>query len=296
MSISDQLAVLWQPVFGLAWDHGPIVAFFTAFAASWGMMNLLAIVLERRILLPSQQYASFYKGDVWGLSVMVAALNAMARFLPRGGTAWYQATWWHALWLIIGFLVGMGYLVMEYKRGAYSLAQIFSPTKIYHNPVLFPIMFYWLIANGVPIMLYSRLGPRGILEGNWVGILPLVVFIAAASYWAKLIWTDMKSDASDKQAHVAITAREMVAALSGAILLTVAVVWAPRSQLVSGLLTFGSFLAGLGYYGVLLLCDTSLSPGIKPWAHIPYRWSYLLPWKRTPWPFWTAHLEVVPIL
>src|SRR4051812_8633736 len=111
------------PGFGFLWNHGILMAAFYAVLIGWGGMNLVALLLEHRVLVPSQQYVSFYKGDLFGLPVMMAAVAGMMVMLPEGHH-WYQSPIWHVSWLVAALAIGVGFKAMEYKGGSYTLRQI----------------------------------------------------------------------------------------------------------------------------------------------------------------------------
>jgi FtsH-binding integral membrane protein len=193
MRVSDKLGSLsW-----LAWfyDHGWLAAALITAAVSWGAMNIIALVFERRVLWPSEQYAAFYWGDLIGLSGAAAAITYMARWLPAGHQ-WYHSVLWHGVVLWVSFVGGAIYWVME--KPNYTHAQLFSPTKLYHNWVIYGLVGYWLISAGIPVLMYSG---RSLIRNQDLGaIAATLVLVGFLAFYG---WTNVY-DASHKKpnAHV----------------------------------------------------------------------------------------------
>ena len=284
MTPSDKLGSL--PYLGAIFDHGFAAALAWGILASFGAMNILAVVLEHRVLIPNQQYASFYKGDLLGLPVMIGSIASMAVGIAAG-VYWFQGTWWHVTWLSIGLAVGVGFMLMEYSAHAYTIHQMLSPTKLYHNLVVFPLMVYWVCANGIPTLIYSENGPRGIFHGNYTGLVPVVVFGASLAYWIKLILHDLKvSDDPSKQAHVGVTAPQVFASLALLVAIAALVTVMPKNT-HSALVLSLVFMTALGFYLATYAHDGTLPKGAKPWAHVEVDWGEILPWGHQNYPFWT---------
>jgi hypothetical protein len=279
------------PWLGAIFDHGMFLAWLGAVMASWGMMNLLAITLERRVLIPSQQYQSFYKGDLVGLPVIVAMIQPMLGQLPSGHH-WYQSALWHWLAVVVGAVVGVAFMAMEYQSGIYTKAQLFSPLKLYHNLIVFPLFIYWVFAAGVPALIYSSLGVRGVLEHGWQPTLLLVGLLAAAGYWVRLVLKELQmseEEHAQKRAHVAVSPREAVPLMPACVMLGVVLALGSH-EARTAMLTSAVCLGGFAYYGATVGFETAGKAGPKPWAHVPFKLSYAMPWRKKPWPFWTRGL------
>ncbi len=136
--------------FQLVFDHGPVMAGLSIFAVSWLTMNLIAIAIEHRLLVPSQQYPSFYYGDLIFLTTLAAVITANLHYLPATRGHWYQSPTWH--WTVLLAAFAFGVLFHLHDKGAYTLAQWNSPTKLYHDFIVFAVIGYILVAAGIPVL------------------------------------------------------------------------------------------------------------------------------------------------
>lgn len=288
MPPSEMLGAL--PFLGSIWDYGFLQALVKAIIASWGLMNLFALVLEWRILYPSQQYASFYRGDLVGLPIMIGAGAIMAPGLPTG-EFWYQSAWWHIGCLVLGLLIGVGLAASEYLSGAYSLAQILSPTKIFHNGFVFPMFVYWMLGNMTIILWQSKWGLRGLLAGDSRSIITFAVFGVATVYYVRLLWKDIKADHSNevkrKHAHAPLAGKDFAMVMSIlALSLLVRFILDLSATSAITFLGMALFLYAAAVYGTTYGFDATQAPD-KPWAHIPFHPRYLLFWRRSSRPPWS---------
>jgi hypothetical protein len=135
----------YLPVLGAALRHGPWIAGLCAFAVTPGALIVIARVLERRWLVPREQFAAVTYGDpllavaaglaVWltgsrtphGLTGPAAGVVAVAAMLLFGLAQWRD----------------------ELRRGYYTPAQATAPTKIWHQLVVYPVLGYWLWTAGI---------------------------------------------------------------------------------------------------------------------------------------------------
>lgn len=101
-------------------------------------------------LSPSKQFLSFFPGDLF-LGVMAASLLVSAQDLP-GEKAWYNATWWHVLVLVGALVIATVLTWLEWKSGVYPTAAVFSPTKIYHNFLLYGGYGYIIVTTLVAVL------------------------------------------------------------------------------------------------------------------------------------------------
>ena len=108
----------YLPVFGEALRHGPWIAGLCVFVVTPGALIVIAKVLERRWLLPREQFAAVAYGD---------PLLAVAVTLVFGLAQWRD----------------------ELRRGYYTRAQAVAPTKIWHQLVVYPVLGYWLWTAGI---------------------------------------------------------------------------------------------------------------------------------------------------
>ncbi|GKQ37052.1 hypothetical protein [Streptomyces sp. A012304] len=135
----------WLPVLGGALVHGPGVAFAAAFAISPGIPALLALVLERRVLHPRQEFVAFIYGDpllalaaATGVALCGGRVADPVRGLVTGGWAWATLAGWLSF--------GLWQWRSEVRAGQYTFAQAVSPTKIWHQLVIYPVLGYLVTA------------------------------------------------------------------------------------------------------------------------------------------------------
>ncbi|MGW3851309.1 hypothetical protein [Streptomyces fagopyri] len=129
----------WRPVVAPALEHGPLCAFLAAFAVSPGAPALLALVLERRLLRPRYEFTAFLYGDP-ALAVSCAAGVWLA---GSPGAAFVPVSGWPAVAMIVlPVAFGLWQGRWEVRAGLYTRAQALSPTKIWHQAVVYPLLTY----------------------------------------------------------------------------------------------------------------------------------------------------------
>ncbi|RLK62020.1 hypothetical protein [Actinokineospora cianjurensis] len=118
---------------GLDWLSG----FLLAFAITPGGHVALALVLERRIIRPRAEFTALVYGDPLlcvacgiGFALTPDGIPAPVAFLGTLPAVLVSV----AVWL--GF--GVWQWVDELRRGYYTVAQAFSPTKVWHQLVVYP--------------------------------------------------------------------------------------------------------------------------------------------------------------
>jgi hypothetical protein len=128
--------------------HGDMVALLASLVVASGAMLLLGLVLERRWLRPKQMSLAFTIGDP-ALAVAIASgVRAMGPHQPCGviGSHWQMAV--ALTWLIFGLWQWRG----EVSSKTYTLRQALSPTKIWHQLIIYPALGTWsfvAIAGGL---------------------------------------------------------------------------------------------------------------------------------------------------
>jgi hypothetical protein len=130
----------YLPVLGAPLRHGPWTAGLCAFAVTPGGLIVLARVLERRWLIPREQFTAVAYGDpllavAIGLGIWLAGPRT-----PRGLTG--PAAGVAVMVIMLGF--GLAQWRDELRRGYYTRAQAVAPTKIWHQVVVYPVLGYWL--------------------------------------------------------------------------------------------------------------------------------------------------------
>jgi hypothetical protein len=100
-------------------------------------MILVGIIGESRMIpmSPDKQFLSFWPGDGY-LAVGVAIFWAIARNLPNG-SHWSNSTRFRLAVVVVWIVVATALTFLEWKGGIYPTRAIFSPTKLYHNGLLY---------------------------------------------------------------------------------------------------------------------------------------------------------------
>ena len=130
----------YLPVLGAALRHGPWIAGLCAFAVTPGALVVIARLLERRWLVPREQFAAVTYGDpllavAAGLAVWLTGSRTPHGL--TGPTAGMVA-------VAVMLLFGLAQWRDELRRGYYTPAQAVAPTKIWHQLVVYPVLGYWL--------------------------------------------------------------------------------------------------------------------------------------------------------
>ncbi|MCD9904509.1 hypothetical protein LUR56_39500 [Streptomyces sp. MT29] len=167
MSAADD----WRPFVSPVLEHGPVWACLAAFAVSPGVPALLALVLERRLLRPRYEFSAFLYGDP-ALAVSCAAGVWLAG--SPGGAV--PVTGWPAVAMIVlplvfGLWQGRG----EVRAGLYTREQVLSPTKIWHQAVVYPLLTYLV---GSALLRGMTSGAGGLLR--WTA---LTVMVGCFLFW-----------------------------------------------------------------------------------------------------------------
>lgn len=157
MTTADKIGLL--PGFGWIAGHGFVVTVLICWLITPGLMYVIGYVGESRLLpwTHDRQFLSFMPGDFF-LGLMVAGLLVLSRHLPSERHV-YNAWWFHLLVLIVTLVVAVVITRGEYRDpNGYGQRAVLSPTKLYHNIVLYGgygyliivtlvAVLYWLVAN-----------------------------------------------------------------------------------------------------------------------------------------------------
>jgi hypothetical protein len=158
----------YLPVLGPALRHGPWIAGLCAFAVTPGCLIVIARTLERRWLVPREQFTAVTYGDpLLAVAVGVGAWLYGPR-TPHGltGPAAGVAV------VVITLVFGLAQWRAELRRGYYTRAQAAAPTKIWHQLIIYPVIGYWTWTAG--------LGGLSV-PGGWV---KKALLLALVGIWA----------------------------------------------------------------------------------------------------------------
>ncbi len=169
MSVSVADRIGFFPVTEWVAGHPFWITLLVCLVITPGAMIIIAPILETRWLplSPKRQFLAFFPGDLL-LGVGVASLLTAAQDLPAE-RRWYAAPIVHIM--VIGIAAGAAYLltfVVELKGGVYPRRAIFSPTKLYHNGVLY--IGYGYVAATTFIADVAGLGWSELFRGGWMSL------------------------------------------------------------------------------------------------------------------------------
>lgn len=131
------------PVLGTPLQWHPAFLVVAALAVSPGAHVLLSALLERRRVRWRDDYAAVLVGDP--LLAVAAGLGAQLS-QPAGIHGW-PSSWQAGLcWLAGGWAFGLWQSRHEYRSGRYTRGQTLSPTKLWHQFAVYPLLGYWVSA------------------------------------------------------------------------------------------------------------------------------------------------------
>lgn len=193
MSTADKIGLL--PGFGWVAGH----EWWLTLVIVWGLtplaMLIIAPVFEGRSLPldPERQFPSFFPGDLLlGLTVMSQLL--LARHLPVA-ERWYNSIWFHVLVLVAAILVAS--LLTWTERHGYARRALLSPTKLYHNFVLYGGYGYVAVTS-----LLANIAGR---NWTWHYAGYFALSLVPGAIWVKLVVDDMTNPGASarraKSAH-----------------------------------------------------------------------------------------------
>lgn len=163
------------PVLGAPLHWHPALLALTVMAVSPGVHLLASPLLERRKVTWRDDYAAVLIGD----PLLALAAGLAASIAHPGGPRGWPASWIAGCaWLLGGWAFGSWQSRHELATGRYTLAQITSPTKIWHQFVVYPLLGYWVTATE-----WSGLGAAGTSPHH----LQAAAIIACTATWAILV-------------------------------------------------------------------------------------------------------------
>jgi hypothetical protein len=147
----------YLPVLGTALRHGPWIAGVYAFALTPGSLIVLARLLERRWLIPGEQFTAVSYGDPLLAVAVGLGTSLTGPHPPRGLTGPLAGE----VVMVILLLFGLAQWHGELRCGYYTRAQAVAPTKIWHQLAVYPVMGYWLWTACARVLL------TGGADGGW---------------------------------------------------------------------------------------------------------------------------------
>jgi hypothetical protein len=149
--------------------HGALITLLASLVVATGVMVLLGLVLERRWLRPREMSLAFTIGDP-ALAVGIAAgAHITGSHQPCGAIGPSGQLIASALWLIFGLWQWRA----EVTAGIYTRRQALSPTKIWHQVVVYPLLGAWTFVAVIGGLMNAGRNPAA-----------AAVMVASLAIWA----------------------------------------------------------------------------------------------------------------
>ncbi len=179
MSTADKIGLL--PMLDLLAGHSYGVTILLCLAVTPIALYVIGAIFESRIvpILPNKQFASFIPGDIF-LSFGVCGGLVLAQQLPDG-YFWYNGALFHNIAYFIAIIIAIKMYLSELDRAetgsefAFTVRAMKSPTKIYHDFVLYGLLGY--VASTTYIALIVN-----VIKG----IIPVAALLD--SMWPIFVW------------------------------------------------------------------------------------------------------------
>jgi hypothetical protein len=164
------------PVLGTPLHWHPALLALTAIAVSPGVHLLASPLLEGRTVTWRDDYAAVLIGD----PLLAVAAGLGASISQPGGPHGWPASWIAGCaWLAGGWTFGWWQSRHELAAARYTRGQILSPTKLWHQFIVYPLLGYLVTAA-----VWSGLGAADTPARH----LQAAVIIACTATWAVLAW------------------------------------------------------------------------------------------------------------
>ena len=168
------------PVVGAPLHWHPALLALTAIAVTPGVHLLASPLLEGRKVTWRDDYAAVLVGD----PLLALAAGFGASLSQPGGPRGWPASWIAGCaWLAGGWTFGLWQSRREFITGRYTLGQILSPTKLWHQFVVYPLLGYWVAAAEL-----SGLGAADTPARR----LQAAAILACTAIWAGLVTDAMR--------------------------------------------------------------------------------------------------------
>lgn len=164
------------PILGAPLHWHPALLALTAIAVTPGVHLLASPLLEARKITWNDDYAAVLIGD----PLLALAAGLGASMSQPGGPRGWPASWAAGCaWLAGGSAFGLWQSRHELAEGRLTRGQILSPTKLWHQFAVYPLLGYWVTAAE-----WSALGSADTRAHR----LQAAVIIACTAIWAVLVW------------------------------------------------------------------------------------------------------------
>lgn len=135
--------------------HGTLVTLLAGLIVATGAMLLLGLVLERRWLRPREMSLAFTIGDPALVVGIAIGGHMMGSHQPCGAIGPPGQLIDSAAWLIFGLWQWRA----EVTRGIYTRRQALSPTKAWHQIVVYPLLGAWTLVAVTGGLMHSGQNP-----------------------------------------------------------------------------------------------------------------------------------------
>lgn len=136
-------------------------------------MQLIAFGMEGRWLWPPRtQFKSFIWGDTFCLPLAAFSLGFIFNDW-ESKSEWLNSTWWQAVCAVAAIVVAVVSRKLEAKNSLYRPAQFNSPTKLWHDYFVIPVMTALFLYGAPAWFSESVFWSPGVMIGLglWFGIL-----------------------------------------------------------------------------------------------------------------------------
>lgn len=183
MSTADRIGLL--P--GLGWlfaGRGFWATFGICMLVSPLGLWIVQLCIERRpiSLKREDNYLSFFPGDVF-LGLAATGFLMLAQQLPDE-QRWYNSVVWHIIVMLCCAIGGLMMLLTEYRRGQYTIGEILTPTKLYHDVGLYVGYGSVIVSTGIAVIF------GGVFFSRWTCALLVVIGLLV---WGFLFWFDQNA-------------------------------------------------------------------------------------------------------
>ena len=165
------------PFLGVPLHWPPALLALTALVIAPGAHLLMSPLLEGRRVTWRDDYAAVLIGD----PLLAVAVGFAANLSRPAGPHGFPASWTGGCaWIAGGWAFGLWQSHHEFSAGRYSRAQTLSPTKLWHQFIVYPVLGYWVTATE-----WSAYGAIGAAPTT-SRIIQAALVIAATGAWAIL--------------------------------------------------------------------------------------------------------------